>query len=117
MIETAKHVACLHPFHKIASCLATGGRASTRKVKHNGTSLQFDHGCQFLRVTDANVRKLVGSWEQQGMPGTSIAPILESPGQYLQPESGLVWHCTNATSPPASDSSDRLNIVSNIMTC
>ena len=46
--------------------LAPGGRASTRQVEHDGTALQFDHGSQFLRVSDPAVQQHAREWEQQG---------------------------------------------------
>ena len=48
--------------------LAPGGRASTRQVEHGGTALQFDHGSQFLRVSDTHptVQHHAKEWEQQG---------------------------------------------------
>ena len=46
--------------------LALGGRASTRQVEHGGTALQFDHGSQFLRVSDPTVQQHAKEWEQQG---------------------------------------------------
>ncbi|CAL5226136.1 g8955 [Coccomyxa viridis] len=43
-----------------------GGRASTRHVKHDGMSLQFDHGCQFWKVSDPALLQHFRGWEQQG---------------------------------------------------
>ncbi|BDA48954.1 Renalase [Coccomyxa sp. Obi] len=43
-----------------------GGRSSTRRVDHEGSCLQFDHGCQFIRASDSTVQENIKEWEEKG---------------------------------------------------